>query len=56
MAGAHSIIALLLALEARLYVLTALKPSAPGASSSNWGRLIDEMRMAFVDDSYAIHI
>ena len=50
-AGTHSIIALLLALEARLYVLTAV-----GASSSNWGRLINEMRMAFVDDSYAIRI
>ena len=50
-AGVHSIIALLLALEARLYVVTAV-----GSRSSNWGRLLDEMRMAFVNDSYVTRI
>ena len=50
-AGVHSIIALLLALEARLYVVTAV-----GRSSSNWGRLVDEMRMAFVNDSHVMRI
>ena len=40
MAGVHSLIALLLALEARFFVL---------GSQSNWSRLINELRLAFAE-------
>ena len=50
-AGVHSVVSLLLALEAKLYVVTAV-----GMSSSNWGRIVDELRMAFVPDSFGVRV
>jgi hypothetical protein len=50
-ASVHSLMALLLALEARLFVVTAA-----GLHSSNWGRLIDELRMAFVPNSSVVRV
>ena len=49
--GVHSLVTLMMALEAKLFVVTGV-----GMSSSNWGRLIDELRMAFVEDSFVIRI